>query len=488
MIRLLTLILSFLVGFPVFSEGRNTITNFADSEKNSKAIPKALVKKTEEADEDEGDEDEEPAEPKPSDKNTKPTNKPGTPSTVSDSTLNYQEVDPEKRKYLTREGLTNIKLAEEKGNSKAISRILLSNPIPEVRVEAARSLGRIGKGVKSLHKAIDSDGYEVRQQAYRSIEKIGSRLSMKYFMNGTKSTDLDIRISSYRGLGKTKSSYGRDMIFKSGLESKEPGVVSAALYALGFYSKREDIEIFTKYLNSNQPEHQTGAISGLGNSKQPLSLDILVSALSEYPKFEPEIVIALTQKKNLPATLVLIRYMHSSKNENLQALIQKELYERKAYGKYAIIKSSTATMKRYSKANSEKVAVLFKGEVARIRKITDKLYRAKMNGQIVEDKYYLLQAVSKDPLRKPLVEGWVFGPKINIINLANPKKKSGEESDFGEEDSEDEKIILPPPPEKKEPSKPVVEPTTPVKPENPKNKEKEKEKEKEEFLDEDEDE
>jgi hypothetical protein len=86
----------------------------------------------------------------------------------------------------------------------------------------------MGKGIKSLHKAIDTDGYEVRQSAYRAIERIGSRMSLKYFVSGTKSTDADIRLSSYKGIGKTKSSIGRDLILRSGIESGEPAIAAAA--------------------------------------------------------------------------------------------------------------------------------------------------------------------------------------------------------------------------------------------------------------------
>jgi hypothetical protein len=428
----------------------------------------------------------------------KGTNKPKTPASNGDLNIPIkQEIDPEKRKILAKEGLAAIKLYEEKSNNssvKQLSRILLSNPIPEVRTEAARSLGRLGKGIKALHKAIDSDDYAVRQQAYKSIERIGSRLSMKYFINGTKSSDIDVKISSFRGLGKTRSSYGRDIILRYGVESKEPGVVSAALSGLGYYSRKEDLEIFKRYINAEIPEHQTGAISGLGNSKLSQSLDLLVIALAEYPKLEPEIIVAITQKRSLASTLVLIKILHSSKNENIQLLIQKELYERRAYGKYAIVKTPTATMKKYSKANSEKIAVLSFGDIARIRKTTEKLYRAKMNNQIVEDRYYLLQAVSKDSSRKPLVEGWVFGPKINIINLANPKRSNSKQNkeevdEISDDDSEDEKYLPAPTPtpSKKDTVKPVdnTKSDTVI---PPKDKETKPAPKDNEFLDEDEDE
>jgi hypothetical protein len=58
----------------------------------------------------------------------------------------------------------------------------------------------------------------------------------------------------------------------------------------------------------------------------------------------------------------------------------------------------------------------------------------------VEDRYYLLQAVTnKEGSKKGIVEGWVFGAKINVVNIANPAKKGGMEDDYADEDNEDEK-------------------------------------------------
>lgn len=401
-------------------------------------------------------------------KTTVDTVRPGTPATSGDwktSTTQISAMDAEKKRILTKEGLSSVKLAEEKNNGysvKQLSRILLSHPIPEVRTEAARALGRMGKGIKSLHKAIDTDGYEVRQSAYRAIERIGSRMSLKYFVSGTKSTDADIRLSSYKGIGKTKSSIGRDLILRSGIESGEPAIAAAALAGLGYYSRKEDLDIFRRYLSSEVQDHRLGAISGLGNSKHPNSLDILLTALKEFPNLEPEIIFAIMQKKTLASTLALIKIYHGTRNENHQALIQKELNSRKAFGKYAIVKTSTATMKRYSKANSEKVAVLFSSDAARIRKVTDKLFRAKMNGQIIEDKYYLVQAyaVSKDFQKRTLVEGWVFGPKLQIINLNSPTNHKVDYQENYEEDSEDERVYGPSD-VKEPPVKPVGTETAP---------------------------
>lgn len=387
-------------------------------------------------------------------KNTKGSNRPSTPSSSNEWKHVGTDIDPAKRKQLTDQGLTALRLLEEKNVSssiKQISRYLLTFPIPEVRAEAARVLGKLGKGTKFLHKAIDTDGYEVRQEAYKAIERIGSRISLKYFIKGTQSTDSEIRIASFKGLGKTRSSIGRDILLKSGVPSAEPGIVSASLTGLGYYSRREDIEVFRRFLKSEVTEHQAGAIQGLGVSKISGTIELLMLALETNPSMEPEIIHAVSQKKNLAGTLTLIKLLHASNNENYQGIIQKELYARKAFGNYAIVKTNTATMRRYSRANANKVAVLKKGDVARIRKVTEKLFKAKMNNDVVEDRYYLLQGVNdKETAKKQVIEGWVFGPKINIINLTNPSKAVAkttkakttkvpdESEELMDEDSEDE--------------------------------------------------
>jgi len=181
---------------------------------------------------------------------------------------------------------------------------------------------------------------------------------------------------------------------------------------------------------------------------------------------EPEVIHAISQKKTLAGTLTLIKLLQATKNENYQAIIQKELYLRKAFGNYAIVKTNTASIRKYSRASANKVGILKKGEVARIKKVTEKLFKAKMNGEILEDRYYLVQAVNENEIsKKQIIEGWVFGPKINIINLTNPAKtvvsrstkpiKGKEVENFMDEDSEDEASstdpeINNPPPVKKE--------------------------------------
>lgn len=468
--RLLFLV-NFLVLLPLFSNedfSTNSILYPRNSNKNFILLAKNPAEETEY--EDESEEEELSAGNLGGDrvgtKATKSSNRPGIPSSNADWKKVELEISPEKRKQMTIEGLKAIETLEEKGNASAvrqISRYLLSHPIPEVRARAAKSLGKLGRGLRSLHKAIDTDGYQVRQEAYQAIEKIGQRQSLKYFINGTKSTDNDIRIASFKGLGKTRSSIGRDILIKQGLTSPNHSIVAASLVGLGYFSRKEDIELFKKYLNSEVTEIQSGAILALGVSKVSATTNILLEYYETNPSMEPDIIHALSQKRNLAGTLALIKIMNISKNENYQGMIQKELYLRRAFGNYAIVKTNTATIRKFHKASAEKVAILKKGDVAKIRKATEKLYKAKMNKEIVEDRYYLIQTInpSENSSKSQIIQGWVFGPKIEIINLTppakekfpSPKKTSyvPNESEEYDEDSEEEagmptkkEIIVPP--------------------------------------------
>lgn len=463
----LLLILIFITSLPLFSYdyySTNSILYPRNSNKNSFLLAKNPADETEY--EDESEEEELSAGQIGGDrtgtKGTRSSNRPGIPASNSDWKKIESEISPEKRKQMTIEGLKTIEALEEKGNAAAvrqISRYLLSHPIPEVRARAARSLGKLGRGVRSLHKAIDTDGYQVRQEAYQALEKIGQRQSLKYFINGTKSTDNDIRIASFKGLGKTRSSIGRDILIKQGLTSPNHSIVAASLVGLGYFSRKDDVELFKKYLNSEVTEIQSGAVLALGVSKVSSTTNILLGYYETNPNMEPDIIHALSQKKNLAGTLALIKIMNLSKNENYQGMIQKELYLRRAYGNYAIIKTNTATIRKFHKANAEKVAILKKGDVAKIRKVTEKLYKAKMNREIVEDRYYLIQSInpSETSLKSQIIQGWVFGPKIEVINLIPPSKEKfpapkkstyvPDESEYYDEDSEEE---VGSPPSKKE--------------------------------------
>ena len=364
-------------------------------------------------------------------------------STLTSSQLG--ELDSDKKAYIIKQGIATIKSYENKKNaSQKISNILLNHPIPDVREEAARSLGRLRTGSLALQRAITTDSYSVRRQAFISLEKVGGKDLLKYFVAGVKSSDPEIRIASFKGLGKTNHSYARDLIINEGLASNDTNVVSAALAGLGNFSRSEDLAIFKKYLPSEVLELQIGAIKGLGNSKSNGCLELLTQAITENPNLMPEIIYSISQKNNLHSTLLLFKILQTSDNENYKLMIQRELHKRQAYGKYAVVKTPTASLKNAPQTNSERIAVLVEGDIARVKNTTEKLFKAKMNNETFEDRYYLIQAINpKDKYANPIVEGWVFGPKLNYFSFPRPSKlnpkgkKPGNLFDLNEE-NEDE--------------------------------------------------
>lgn len=360
----------------------------------------------------------------------------------------FSELESDKKYYLTKQGIAQVRALENSKNGVSkISHLLLTHPIPDVREEAARALGRLKKGAPALQKAIGQDSFHVRRQAFISLEKVAGEDSLKYFVAGIKSSDPGIRIASFKGLGKTNSSYARELLINNGLGSSETNIVSAALAGLGNFSRPEDLAIFKKYLPSEVVELQIGAIQGLGNSKVNGTLELLTQAMSENVNLMPEIIFSISQKNNLHSTLLLFKIMQTIENENLKTMILKELNKRKAYGKYAIVKNPTASLKKEPYTNSERVAVIMEGDVALVKNTTEKLFKAKMKNEVYEDRYYLLEAINnKNNYNNPIVSGWVFGPKLKFVSINKESKffMKGKKSEIlVDEENEDEKNLPP---------------------------------------------
>lgn len=338
-------------------------------------------------------------------------------------------LDPQETLRQKKQGLEKIEKYESRNSKysvRVISRILLTHPLPEIRAEAADALGRMKRGLYALHRAIRTDGYEVRYKAYHAIEKIGSRTSLRYFARGIHSSDIRIVLSSYRGLGKTRTRTARRLILKYGLRSSKPKVVAAALDSLGYYSYTSDLKRLARYLQSPVIEHRIGAIRGLGNHRSAVSLNMLTEIYDKEKQLEADIIFAVAKKQTLSATLVLLKIMNLTHNENYKAVIERELMYRKAFGRYAIIHFQVATIRKYPRPRSSRITRLRENDVARIKKTTYKRYKARLNGRVVEDRYYLLQAVRREgKYRGKIVNGWVFGPKIKVITIRNPESIYG---------------------------------------------------------------
>jgi hypothetical protein len=371
-------------------------------------------------------------------------------TTETNSPPGFSELESDKKSYVTKQGISQIRALENsKNGASKISHLLLTHPIPDVREEAARALGRLKKGSATLQKAIGQDSFNVRRQAFISLEKVAGEDSLNYFVAGIKSSDPEIRVASFKGLGKTNSNYARELLINNGLGSSETKIVSAALAGLGNFSRPEDLAIFKKYLPSEVVDLQIGAIQGLGNSRANGTLELLTQAMNENVNLMPEIIFSISQKNNLHSTLLLFKVMQTIENENLKTMILKELSKRKAYGKYAIIKNPTASLKKEPRTNSERIAVLMEGDVARVKNTTEKLFKAKMNNEVFEDRYYLLEAINnKNNYNIPILSGWVFGPKLKFVSINKEnnffyKGKKSEPQILIDEESEDEKNLPP---------------------------------------------
>jgi len=335
---------------------------------------------------------------------------------------------------------------ESRGNrsgENAIIKLLQTHPIPEVRQEAANSLGRLRTGLKTLHRAIETDGYLVRQAAYNSIAGIGSQKSFKYFLKGTKSKYPEIRAASYKGLGKLRSAMGREIIISEGLKSDDVKVLGAALEGLGYYNVAEDRTTFKKYLESTQVELVMQALIGLSHHRSKESLDLIYKTLEQKPNLAPFIrYIAFsiaTNNQTFGATLVLVKLYLMTKDEDTKKYIEKVLaYRKNATGRYAIIKSNQATLKRSPHARGDRIITLTKGEIVKIKKVATKLYKARIGGKILEDYYYLVQLAYDDGIvKKNYLEGWVYGAKIEVINIS---KVSGSLSRERETDDDEDEL------------------------------------------------
>ncbi len=370
------------------------------------------------------------------------------PAPQSENPIN-SDLESEKKDYLTKQGISMVQALERsKMGVVKISKILLTHPIPDVREEAARALGRMRKGSPALQKAINSDSFSVKRQAFLALEKVGGKDVLNYFVAGIKSTDPDIRLASFKGLGKSNSPYARELLIRYGIGSSETSITSVSLAGLGNFSKQEDLSIFKKYIPSEIVDLQIGAIKGLGNSKVQGTLELLTQALAENNNLLPEIIYSVSQKNNLHSTLLLLKIMQTTENESYRLMIQREFNRRNAYGKYAIVKTPSASLRDEPKTNSTRVAVLLEGDVARVKNITEKLFKAKMNNEVLEDRYYLLEAINnKESNSNPIMQGWAFGPKLSFITINKPsvysKMKKGSNSLNLDEETEDEKSLPP---------------------------------------------
>ncbi|WP_244243508.1 HEAT repeat domain-containing protein [Leptospira andrefontaineae] len=338
-------------------------------------------------------------------------------------------LDPESKRYndLLKAGLLKVFEGEATYNYPRLKQYGLTHPIPRVRAAAALALGRLKSqaGVKILHQMIDRDGEWVRQAAYKGLADIGSRSSLDYFYVGAKSSDREIRVASFRGMGKTLDPGAREVLLKKGLKSDDKEIVKATLLGLGYYQVPEDLRIFIEYLNSEDEEFQKAAVEALGRHKTRTSMKILEDSFKDKTNLRNQILDTLTEQKNSFAIFALLRILNANvDSENIVNEISARLYKLKAVGKYMTIVSDNTPLLREPYVGAPKIRDLEAGEVGKVVSKHPVAYIIPIEGQRIEDFYYkvLVNTKYKDAFTET-VQGWVFGKYIQIRTISMPKEE-----------------------------------------------------------------
>ncbi|WP_208729566.1 HEAT repeat domain-containing protein [Leptospira congkakensis] len=327
-----------------------------------------------------------------------------------------------------RGGLVQVFQWEYYRKSQNLERILTSHPIPRVRSAAALALGRLKAGRVSLQNAIDKDGYQVRPAAYKALSDIGDKRSLSYFIAGTKAEDPEVIAVSYEGLGKTRDPAGREMILTTGLSSEYVVIVSGALRGLAYHKLDADVEVFDKFLKSNDQEIKEAALEALAIHGSRESLRILEKFVSEEPNMALMTIDEISKNPSLSATFALIRLNESQTDEKLNKRIGESLLRRKAFGKYAIILIEDDYLRAEPNERSRPVSYIKNKEIGLILSETKKEFAVRIGEDILTDKYIQVKMESTLPgARDAFVTGWVFYPKLDIIEV----KKLGTDGNTG---------------------------------------------------------
>ncbi|WP_051064133.1 HEAT repeat domain-containing protein [Leptospira terpstrae] len=317
-----------------------------------------------------------------------------------------------------RNGLVQVFQWEYYRNPKNLERILATHPIPRVRSAAALALGRLKAGRVSLQTAIDKDGYQVRPAAYKALSDLGDKRSLSYFIAGTKAEDPEVIAVSYEGLGKTKDPAGREMILTTGLASEYVVIVSGSLRGLAHHKLDADVEVFDKFLKSNEQEIKEAALEALAIHGSRESLRILERVVAEEPNLALMAVDEISKNHSLSATFALIRLNESQTDEKINKRIGESLLRRKAFGKYAIILIEDDYLRSEPNERSRPVSYIKNKEIGLILSETKKEFAVRIGEDILTDKYIQVKMESTLPgARGAFVTGWVFYPKLDIIEV-----------------------------------------------------------------------
>lgn len=317
-----------------------------------------------------------------------------------------------------RSGLVQVFQWEYYRRPKNLEKILATHPIPRVRSAAALALGRLKAGRVSLQTAIDRDGYQVRPAAYKALSDLGDKRSLSYFIAGTKAEDPEVIAVSYEGLGKTKDPAGREMILTTGLASEYVVIVSGSLRGLAYHKLDADVEVFDKFLKSNEPEIKEAALEALAIHGSRESLRILERVVAEEPNLALLAVDEISKNPSLSATFALIRLNEAQTDEKLGKRIGESLLRRKAFGKYAIILIEDDYLRSEPNERSRPVSYIKNKEIGLVLSETKKEFAVRIGEDILTDKYIQVKMESTLPgARGAFVTGWVFYPKLDIIEV-----------------------------------------------------------------------
>ncbi|MCG6139956.1 HEAT repeat domain-containing protein [Leptospira mtsangambouensis] len=317
-----------------------------------------------------------------------------------------------------RNGLVQVFQWEYYRKPQKLEKILSTHPIPRVRSAAALALGRLKAGRVSLQNAIDKDGYQVRPAAYKALSDLGDKRSLSYFIAGTKAEDPEVIAVSYEGLGKTRDPAGREMILTTGLASEYVVIVSGALRGLAYHKLDADVEVFDKFLKSNDNEIKEAALEALAIHGSRESLRILERVVVEEPSLALMAVDEISKNPTLSATFALIRLNESQTDEKLNKRIGESLLRRKAFGKYAIILVQDDYLRAEPNERSRPVSYIKNKEIGLILSETKKEFAVRIGEDILTDKYIQVKMESTLPgAQGAFVTGWVFYPKLDIIEV-----------------------------------------------------------------------
>ena len=315
-----------------------------------------------------------------------------------------------------KKGLSIIFSHENLGQSDEIGQILATHYMVRVRIAAALALGRMSKGEKYLHKAIDSDGELVVQSAYEALGMIGARSSVPWFIRGVKNSDIRIRAASLRGLGKARDYAGYDLAHEHLRNSDHIHISAAAIEALGHFSKLKDLQLIQGFLSSPSLPLQKAAIQSLSVHNPPQAAWILSD---EYPTTSHKIAVldGIAGKNTFLAGMLLLKALYSEQDTGLRDYTRQLLLKNKFYGKFALLPKETIV---YDKAGG-KSGTLLKlqpGSFVKISRQSDMRYALDINGNITEEYFYKVQIPATDS-NQP-VNGWVFGTGLEFININAP--------------------------------------------------------------------